>query len=275
MSYILDALKKSEKERQRGRVPDLMAAQDVMGEGPKRRTFWPYLIVGALILNAGLLVYWLAWNSGKPPAAGQATTFQRYGATTADQGNRSADAGSSAVTSQPTVPNVGDVPLRPVGEKERVSGPGIPPAGTQGALSNALPQPRQEQVKSETRKNVETKPVTAMSAGVPSGIPSASTEQPQAAKLTGGDPQPVDRPVPVKNKLYSLHDLPASIRQDLPAFAISTHLYASDVSSRVVRINGQVLREGQFLAEGLKVEEIIPEGVIFSYRNYRFRVMLK
>jgi hypothetical protein len=72
-----------------------------------------------------------------------------------------------------------------------------------------------------------------------------------------------------------MQELPAAVRQNLPDFAVSTHLYTDDAPSRMVRINGQLLREGQFLAAELKLEEITPEGVIFSYHNYRFRVGLK
>ncbi len=273
MSYILDALKKSEKERQRGRVPDLMAAQDVLGEEPKRRTLWPYLIAGALILNAGVLAYWLAWNPGKPSLVRQQAAPQRYGEAASEQGSRATDQGLSVAAPQSKMPNTGDLSAKSALEKEPAYRPEIPSAGTEGASSNVLRQSSQERVRIETRKNAENKQAT--DAGVSSGFPSVPSEQATGAKHGDVESQPVDHPAPIRNKIYGLHDLPSSIRQGLPSFAISTHLYASDASSRVVRINGQVLREGQFLAEGLRVEEIIAEGVIFSYRNYRFRVGLK
>jgi hypothetical protein len=40
----------------------------------------------------------------------------------------------------------------------------------------------------------------------------------------------------------------------------------------MVRINGQTLREGQYISEGLKVEEIKPDGVILNYKNYRLQI---
>jgi hypothetical protein len=55
MSYILDALKKSEKEHQQGTVPDLMTVQDVMVQEPTKRPLLPYLLLVALLLNAALL----------------------------------------------------------------------------------------------------------------------------------------------------------------------------------------------------------------------------
>jgi hypothetical protein len=40
----------------------------------------------------------------------------------------------------------------------------------------------------------------------------------------------------------------------------------------MVRVNGNRMKEGQYLTTGLKLEEIIPDGVIFSYMHYRFRI---
>ena len=47
MSYILDALKKSEKERQRGALPDMLTVQDIVAEKPAKRLSWVYLLAAA------------------------------------------------------------------------------------------------------------------------------------------------------------------------------------------------------------------------------------
>lgn len=275
MSYILDALKKSEKERQRGTVPDLMTAQDVAGEGPKRRAFWPYLIVGVLILNAGLLAWWLAWHSSKPPVATQPTATQQYTAKAPDQGNRSANAGLSVATPPSKVSNMSEPATRSAEEKKPVFRPEIPTAKIDVPRVNVTRQPQQEQVKTDVQKNRENKPAAETNVKGPRETPSVSLQHTPTMNHPEAETQPVALPAPMKNKIYSLKELPLSLQQSLPAFAISTHLYASDTSSRVVRINGQILREGQFLTAGLKLEEITSEGVIFSYQNYRFRVGLK
>jgi len=69
MSYILDALKKSEKERKQGTVPDLMTVQDVIVQEQKKSSLLPYLLLLALLLNGALLAWWLVpWQSKKPEA---------------------------------------------------------------------------------------------------------------------------------------------------------------------------------------------------------------
>jgi general secretion pathway protein B len=69
MSYILDALKKSEKERQRGKSPDLLTIQDTIPQEIKKRPMIKYLIVTALLLNALFLMFWFKPNQSKNTAA--------------------------------------------------------------------------------------------------------------------------------------------------------------------------------------------------------------
>ena len=66
MSYILDALKKTEQERQRGATPSINS-QHRKGppRSPKRPAWW-YLLIAVLLFNAGILVWWLKpWQAGK------------------------------------------------------------------------------------------------------------------------------------------------------------------------------------------------------------------
>ena len=36
-------------------------------------------------------------------------------------------------------------------------------------------------------------------------------------------------------------------------------------------INNSMLREGASIAPGLKLDEITPDGMVFSYKGYRFK----
>jgi cytoskeletal protein RodZ len=66
MSYILEALKKFEQKREQ---KDLSKSMSFLGgPGPEtgKRPLWPYLLVAALFLNAGILFWWIApWRSEK------------------------------------------------------------------------------------------------------------------------------------------------------------------------------------------------------------------
>ncbi|MCH8500062.1 MAG: general secretion pathway protein GspB [Marinobacter sp.] len=71
MSYILDALRKSEAERQQGRVPDLGQQFQLIHKPPRRRMPWLALLALALTLNALVLLVWL-WPDRSAPDVAQA-----------------------------------------------------------------------------------------------------------------------------------------------------------------------------------------------------------
>ena len=66
-------------------------------------------------------------------------------------------------------------------------------------------------------------------------------------------------------------ELPVAIQQEIPAMTVQLHAYASNPSERLVSINSIRLREGESLMLGLKLEQITPDGMIFSYKGYRFQ----
>lgn len=96
MSYILDALKKSEAERSRGVVPTLLT--------PSHATFRSsavgWVLIAALIVNAGLFAAWLYW----PRDVATATPMRAVeppSASTTDLGPSTAPA-STVAASAPT-----------------------------------------------------------------------------------------------------------------------------------------------------------------------------
>lgn len=70
MSYILEALRKSEQERQRGKLPDLNSFKDEAVQAEKRINPWPWVAVGAVIINLlVVLVVWAPWQGNDQLAA--------------------------------------------------------------------------------------------------------------------------------------------------------------------------------------------------------------
>lgn len=58
MSYILDALKKAEKERQRGTVPDVLTVQETSTWKTKNRRPLLYISLSLLLINAVIFILW-------------------------------------------------------------------------------------------------------------------------------------------------------------------------------------------------------------------------
>ena len=69
----------------------------------------------------------------------------------------------------------------------------------------------------------------------------------------------------------AMSELPVPIQQELPSISFSVHAYAPEPKGRMIGINDRVLREGENVVPGLVLEEITPDGVIMSYKGYRFR----
>ena len=65
-------------------------------------------------------------------------------------------------------------------------------------------------------------------------------------------------------------ELPSAVRAELPAITISVHAYSGEPLGRLLGIGNRILREGDFLAPGLQMVEITPEGMVLDYKGYRF-----
>ena len=61
MSYILKALRRAEAERAKGSIPGLSARHAPEAEGGRR--LWPWLLVGAMAINAAIIIFAI-WPSG-------------------------------------------------------------------------------------------------------------------------------------------------------------------------------------------------------------------
>ncbi len=108
----------------------------------------------------------------------------------------------------------------------------------------------------------------------PSPLPATAAAKKQAA-IRPPDAQRVNvadaaRSAPAV-KLLPVSELPPAIQQEIPAMSISVHAYSARPNDRMVSINDRLLREGGTVPPGLTLDEITPDGMIFSYKGYRFR----
>ena len=257
MSYILEALKKSEKERKKVSAPDLKTVHDTMPYVKKKHSIWSYLIAGVLLLNAVVFIIWFGpWAVKKTDLNTQAVVIKK---------------------------SDGSVPMSAVSDKgaittakveETPASKTVPDKMTTGNDIKAKGQPLQAQIE---RKRKDTDKII-QKADLPAAqeIPHIPSQQIPAASQVQSEINTDNKiPVPIPYKIYNLNELPLSIQQILPAFTISTFIYSDDPGLRTVKINGYTLKEGQNLKEGMKLEEIRPDGMIFNYQNFRLRIGIK
>lgn len=224
MSYILDALRKSDQQRQRGTTPTLLTTQAAAAES-RRPAYLLYGLLAAALLGVGVAIGWLqAWQQAPvtPVAAPVAV--------------------KSPEPARLLVPQ----PLPEVSVKVEPALPLQTSPPTEPAATVPIAQ-----------KDVET-PRQAVAAAVPTPAPE------QAVKVAPAEP--IQEPTVV-----TMAELPSSIQQEIPVMQVSLHAYSAKPKASLVSINNQLLRDGDTLASGLKLEQITPDGMIFSYKGYRFR----
>ncbi|MDQ7787423.1 MAG: general secretion pathway protein GspB [Thermodesulfovibrionales bacterium] len=252
MSYILDALKKSGKERNRGTVPDVLTVQEPIAYDRKKRNILLSLIAIALLVNAAILIWWLAFSPEKNKVPGNSDAVREIV--------------SGAQETTPGNPAQFPADTNTLRKKEKTMLVGE----TQPLVT-----------KMNNRSLQETQSMKAVIETVKKGIPQKNDEvdqvhtvkNPQSKDTVFNSPRSQEGiPKPDLKKIYSFKELPEGIRKELPPLSLSIALYSDDPATRVARIDGQSLREGQDLAPGLKLEQIIEHGAILSYRNYRFRI---
>jgi len=239
MSYILEALKKSDQQRQIGATPTLQAAQ-VTGFPPKRPVFIYYGLLAVVLLGAGILIGWLRpWQT--EPTRPETNTM--------------------AANSPTSI------------FRESAPEPSITSAAAPGKNSQELTatnEARSEQPDSaaDAKKIIDTAGVNDNTASVRSVTTVAEIPEPEKTLTDipaspGGATQ--------EQQAISLEELPIQIQRELPAMTVQLHAYSSNPSERLVSINSIRLREGESLMLGLRLEQITPDGMIFSYKGYRFK----
>lgn len=245
MSYILDALRKSETERRQGRVPDL-GQQVQLIHKPKKKSvpvlFW---VAIGLILNAAVLA-WVFWPSETPARA----------------------SGPEATPIEPEVqePEESRVAAPPEPEPEQASRrseiPLVRPASGSNALEDAVEIPM-------PGAGMEALPDPVAESG------SADVrERPTVIFPTPPAPSAVrqnESDDPARERTPHLVELPLSFQKKVPDLIFNSHIYASEPSSRRVMINDNYLRPGESFS-GITVERITEEGVELSMDGRRFRV---
>lgn len=84
-------------------------------------------------------------------------------------------------------------------------------------------------------------------------------------------PAPVAAP-PVAPPIVPLAQLPADVRQQLPALSISGAIYSDQPASRMLIVNGQLMHEGDRITPDTTLEEIRPKSVVLRHKQWRYEM---
>jgi len=240
MSYILDALKKSEQQRGSLNAPmqtPTLASQPAPGTSP----FVLPLILLAVALAAG----WFFSHFQQP------SNPQHSPAKTPITAPISHEAPTSRILDQGhIIPLSGIEPAIPVTR-----------AHQQSTASTANLTGHQASSTGNRPDSAPVfKPITPASP-----VSRADSQLPEL-------PDEIAQPSPAETDITSLSELPVSVQQSLPPINIEGHIYDDNPAARMVIINGVIRREKQRIDQNLKLEEITPNGVILSHQGHVFHL---
>lgn len=241
MSFILDALKKSEGERQRQTGPTMFEVK----HAPRRLGLpaWAFVVAGLLALNLLGLVWVLTRD--RP-----ADTLVAHRTASADTVDASRDGVAAARTAQAT----GASPARQVI-------PPPPPAWTDSG---------------RTAGNSSSAAAAAVDVAAAQGSlnpadyePAIEPAAPAEGDPTGRGPDTTGRGA-APGELPTRDELPPAIANQIPDVRIDLHAYSRAAKDRFVFINMRRYDEGGVTPEGLRIDQITPEGAVLVFRGNRF-----
>lgn len=241
MSYILDALRKSESERQQGRIPDLGQQVQLIHRPRKRGIPAGVWIAFALCLNALILgaIFWpdLPWYAGRVANGDVRVT-----------GNTAAQVSADPVVTDPVKQPVinskpSEVSASAIGSLADDTEPAAEMAPEAAGGGESAGQDRPTLIVPSPNRDVE---------------PAVVTEQ------TGSDTASSER-------IPHLVEMPMSFQRRVPTLIFNSHVYASDPAARRVIINDHYMRTGDTFS-GIRVDRITEDGVELSMDGQRFRV---
>ncbi len=242
MSFILEAIKKSEERRQKEDPIGSRKRILNLGESSQRR--WPFWLLLAL-LPAALLAGW--WLGRSPQPSLQAATKQT---TPIRQTTETQMAIRSAVQTKENQA-VPDIFSRQTGLTE----------ATAGKDKTTPAKVEKTQKKTVSQGSLSAPP---MQAPVPRQPLERATISQQPAVPAAQKPKGLEPP--------TYEELPWTIQERLPRLNISLHFFSTTPTRRIVRINGRLLHEGESISEDLSIHEITDTATILRYQGQLFRI---
>ena len=238
MSYILEALQKSEKERQQEEAPLLQTVhtRQVFSTQKKflssKLLLWILTLVILFVSTFGVLI----WQ-------GQLQIFH--------QEQRRTDLAEQQLPAP--------LPESPVVEKS------LP-----AKQSTERPQQKKVHLSKQTGENLSPKTV-------PEGDPNiirTIIREPAPLTLAQGK----DEEIPVIGgkvpEISASMNLAPSVREELRKMKFAGHVYSEDRDRRMIMINNKILREGDGIDADFRLDEITRSGVILLNQSTRIRIGL-
>lgn len=240
MSLILEALRRSEAERQLGHAPDVLAPMPVLRVSQRGRR-GPWLVAVALVFAAlALIVVWRYASHREPamtPAVAIATSAAPATAQVSPQAQANIQAHAPISAAAITAPTIAAIASQQP-----------PPAVPRASISNAVPQ-----------KIIATAQPAIPSAAITPSTPTVPAPTAAASETAAISPE----------TLQSIADLAPAERAALPTLKVSMHVYAEQAGDRFMIVDGARVGEGARIGDRIVLVQIRRDGGVLDIGGRR------
>lgn len=259
MSYILDALKKAERDRPAATVPTLETVHQPPA-GPPARRQWPWIGAVVVLVNAALLIWIMrsgpmrsteipAGSPVTPAASAPATVIQRaVPARPADPVRVSPSETPATVVTAPPAP------IRPQPERT----PAVPAPVETAGVSSVAPVPKPANARTETA----VRPAPEK--------PASSVPAPRVPPIASVPNRPATAPVAPSAPASA--DISTGSPEFIQRMKLQVVVYSDVATQRMVFIDNRKYIEGQSIDGKVQIESIVPDGAIVLYQGQRFKL---
>lgn len=271
MSFILDALRKAERDKQRGSAPSLKDVIHLAPASVADQTSVRPWIMGVVVLLLLLMVFLQQTRVSREPAASDKV---------GSAGDQRAVAGVAAVPPPVSTTSVSAVPDRFDSQTDTESVHPLQVISEDEPFAEGEPIDQIESIDANSFDDLldKARPVRA-TAPTKATVQLASKKTAAATERKSEKAEPAlidqdllaaskgDSSIRSDNGVRPFNSMPDAFRSAFPQLRLDVHVYDAEPDRRWVMINGTKYVEGLTLSEGPIIDEISENGVIYRYRG--------
>lgn len=239
MSLILDAIKKSEKERQQQQVPTINESHSEYLEPEQQNNGWMKWIAILGIIALLFLGYWGYGYVLKP--------------------SKNTIGNNPTLNKQPEIEKAKSdtLVLSPKKQLEDSS---------KGGGSVSSPKKSQPKITSTTKK------VSQPQKSLRTQPHKTQTIIDKSVAMTS-DPQTESETIKIHSEnIPEIESLPLSFKRKIPDFSYTSHVYTGDMATSFVVLNKEIYAVGDKLTDSIVIDGIQSDSLILNFRGTRFKL---
>jgi len=245
MSFILNALRKSEQERQAlqsENVTDKILLPQPPQSGSKATKLLVFLTIANVLVISG--IFWFVRNNLMSTPDRAAPTASPRLQETKPEPKAAVDVIQAERTLQSTEPEISIAELI---DKEKPE-PAPLPVNVKKPSAEIINQPS---AANNSEPQIQSIPAIA---------PAVKIQADMTETIT------VTRDIPF------LSDLPFEFRQKVPKFTINVFVYSQSSEERFVMVDMVKYKPGQQIKDAMLLKDILPDGFVVEYQNQVFKI---